>query len=369
MNVRCLTIKNFRNYSNCKIEFSDKINVIVGNNGTGKTNILEAISVVSNIKSFRSIPDNAMIKWGETAYHCRIDAYSDREISFEVGCAFDDSRTVKKAKIDGVNIEKFAEYIGKFPTVVFSPSDVLIISDSPDCRRRYIDAILSRTNAAYYQALIDFRKVLSARNRTLKMGKARGRIDKNELSAWDAVFSRYASLIIEGRGNFLETYHPLFMESYAMISGDDVAPSIDYIPSIPGNDTENITARLNASLDKDIVYGTTTIGPHRDDFVFTGEMGVLFNNYASQGQKRTAAIALKCAEGIYIDRITGNKAVIMVDDVFSELDEKRRRNLLALLNRGNQVIFTMVYPERLDFGSLSSCAFYSTNGEGAVKLL
>ncbi len=369
MHVRFLTIRNFRNYAKCRIEFSDKINVIVGNNGTGKTNILEAISVVSNIKSFRGVPDTAMIKWGEAAYHCRIDAYNDGETVFEVGCAAGEGKTSKKVKIDGVSIDMFSEYIGKFPTVVFSPADVLIISDSPDIRRRYFDSILSRTSAVYYRTLVEFRKVLTARNKTLKMCKARGKVDTHELSAWDTVFARCASQLIEARGRFLEIYNPLFKESYARISDDDIAPSIEYIPSARGNDPEAIIEHLGTVSGRDFLYGTTTIGPQRDDFAFKGERGALFNNYASQGQKRTAAIALKCAEGIYIDRLTGSRAVIMVDDVFSELDEKRRRNLLSMLDRGNQVVFTMVYPERMDFGSLSSCAFYSTDGEGTVRTL
>ncbi|TAL33845.1 MAG: DNA replication and repair protein RecF [Spirochaetes bacterium] len=369
MFVRSLILKNFRNYRNLRIDFSEKCNIIAGNNGTGKTNLLEAISIVSNIRSFRNVPDIDIMMWGENSYHCRIETGNDRPVCFEVGCISRDGRIYKKAKIDGTSVERISDYISKLPSVVFAPSDVMLISGPPDTRRRYFDGILSRTDLSYYNCLMEFKRILSSRNKTLKLCKARGRINKNEIQAWDSLFAQHASLILKARNKFLAEFEPLFLEAYSGIAADDPPPRLTYQCTFPDPDAGFIEKFLEQSYARDLALGTTTLGPQRDDYIFSMHNENLFNNTASQGQKRTAAIALKCAESIIIDRKTGGKAVIMVDDVFSELDEHRRKNLLALIDRGNQVIFTMVYPERLLFNIGSACRLFNTNGRGEVSLV
>jgi DNA replication and repair protein RecF len=367
MIVHSLILKNFRNYRNLRIEFSEKCNIIAGYNGTGKTNILEAISVVSNLKSFRHVPDLDIIMWGESSYHCRIDVENDRPACFEIGCISRDGKVFKKAQIDGKSIERISDYIGKLPSVVFSPSDVMLISGPPDTRRRYFDGILSRTDISYYSVLMEFKRILSSRNKTLKLSKVRGHLNKNEIQAWDSLFIQHASEILKARGRFLAEFEPLFQEAYSSIASDDPPPRLTYQGTVPDPDSSFIADALERSRGRDLAYGTTTFGPQRDDYILSVRNENLFNNTASQGQKRTAAIALKCAESVFVDSRTGGKSVIMVDDVFSELDEHRRENLLALIDRGNQVIFTMVNPERMHFNIGSTCRLFNTNGRGDVS--
>lgn len=364
MVIRDLTVRNFRNYSELQLSFSPAINFIIGKNGVGKTNILEAIAIASNIKTFRNIHDSEIIKWHENGYYCSITTGSSDDSLFEVGCIRLNNSVKKKLKIDGKEISTAAEYYGRLLTVILSPNDITIINGTPDIRRRFFDGAISKIDGGYFRVLGDFKRVLASRNRLLKHTKNSVR-DIRQLDAWDQIFSEKASVLIKRRCAFTEHYNQIFQKNYSDIAGDDPVPSIRYQGSCESGDPECIYKSLVMVREKDQILGMTSLGPQRDEYIIENEAGVKFIHYASQGQRRTAAVALKVAECLIIEEEKGKKAVILVDDIFSELDDSRKSRVIDLLRRGNQIIFTMVNydPESLDQFGHHKGILVSGNGE------
>jgi DNA replication and repair protein RecF len=353
MYIQELSIKNFRNYSNLHITFSPEINFIIGNNGVGKTNILEAISVVSNIRTFRNIHDADIVKWNEDFYYSAVKVGGEGDRLFEIGCAFESDKIKKKLKIDGKEIKKASDYYGRLLTVILSPQDINIINSTPDYRRKFFDSVISKVDLSYFEILGDFKRVLSSRNKILKDIRF-GNKNVKDLDVWDEMFCEKASIIIKKRYQFIEKFNSIFQLFYSNIAVDDEAPRIRYDSTTKTDEKTGIHQLLIAGRTKDFNLGSTSLGPQRDDFILENNSGNRFINYASQGQRRTAAVTLKVSECIIIEEEKKSKAVILIDDIFSELDEIRRSKLIDLLRRGNQIIFTMVHfdPEQLNrFGN------------------
>jgi DNA replication and repair protein RecF len=342
MYIQELTVKNFRNYSNLRITFSPEINFIIGDNGVGKTNILEAISVASNIKTFRNIHDSEIIRWNENSYYCSVNAGDNDDRVFEVGCSVVSDKIKKRLKIDGQEIKSAGEYYGRLLTVILSPIDINIINGTPDFRRRFFDSVISKLDTSYFETLNEFKKILASRNTLLKKLKNDSH-DLHQLDVWDTLFSDKASFIITKRYAFMEKFNGVFRDIYSRIAADDEPPHIDYCCTTGMDDSTAIHDRLIKMRNRDLALGSTGIGPQRDDFILENNAGNRFTNYASQGQRRTAAVTLKVAECVIIEEEKGKKSIILVDDIFSELDEKRRSTLIDILRRGNQILFTMVH--------------------------
>lgn len=353
MYIHELSIKNFRNYSNLHITFSPEINFIIGNNGVGKTNILEAISVVSNIRTFRNIHDADIVKWNEDSYYSAVRVGGEGDRLFEIGCSVDNDKIKKKLKIDGKEIKKASEYYGRLLTVILSPQDINIINSTPDYRRKFFDSVISKIDLPYFEILGDFKKVLASRNKLLKEIRF-GQKNVKDLDIWDDMFCEKASFIIKKRYQFIQKFNAIFQYFYSNIAVDDEAPRIRYECTTKTDEKAGIQQLLITGRSKDFNMGSTSLGPQRDDFILENTFGNRFTNYASQGQRRTAAVTLKVSECIIIEEEKKVKAVILIDDIFSELDEIRRSKLINLLRRGNQIIFTMVHfdPVQLNrFGS------------------
>ena len=350
-----------------KIEFTEKLNFIIGNNGVGKTNILEGITVAANIKSFRNISDIDIIRWGESSYFCSAETDEEGSRKFEVGCAVQDGSVRKKLKINGADIKRANEYFGKLQVVIFTPLDINIINGAPDQRRRFFDSVLSKLDIGYFNDLNEFKKILSSRNRLLRDMGFRKTADKTNLETWDIMFSRKAAAILKKRYAFIEEYSGIFRESYGGISGRDSAPEIIYSSTIEDFTEESILAKLNSMAGRDISMGSTGIGPQRDDFLFL-QNGRPVTSIASQGQRRTAAISLKITEMKMIEKAQGGKCVILIDDIFSELDESRRHNMISMFSAGNQVIFTMVNSNIFHENCFNDYRSYLIDDEGRVHL-
>ena len=368
MYIQDLTARHFRNYTELRLSFSPEINFIIGSNGVGKTNILEAISVASNIKSFRNIHDAEIMQWGEDSYFCAITALSGDDSSFEVGCARTDNSVKKKLKIDGKVITNAAEYYGRLLTVILSPNDLVIINGTPDLRRRFFDSVISKIDAKYFKTLIDFKKILASRNRILKESRS-GMRDLCQLDAWDNLFSEKAGVLIARRRSFIDQFTNIFRAHYADIGGGDKVPCIRYQPGVELEDAEGIYRNLVKLRSKDHMLGMTSIGPQRDEYILENEDGVKFVHYASQGQRRTAAVALKIAECLLIEEEKGKKAVVLVDDIFSELDDGRRARVIDILRRGNQIIFTMVHYDQKSLSRFGHYKGMMVSGNGEVSEL
>lgn len=336
-----LKIVNFRSYECQELEFSPGINVITGYNGSGKTNLIEAISVISNLRSFRNASDLSMVKWNADHYYCRGEVSENSYKTFETGFFCGGDQLKKKIKIDDQEIKKVSDYYGKLITVAFVPTDINILSGTPDIRRRYIDSVISKLYPEYINKLNQFREILNSRNILLKKIRE-GLSDTRQLDVWTRLFAEKSAEIIRTRTEFISIFSPVFCSSYKSISGEPDDLNLKYRPSIENETAEYITDKLNNGLKSDIRRGTTLCGPQRDDYIFENSEKRNFLNIASQGQRRTAAISLKISEYEIIMKKTEKKSIILIDDIFSELDEKRRSNMIDILIKEGQLIFTMV---------------------------
>ena len=368
MYISRLNLKNFRNYESIEVDFIPHVNFIMGDNGSGKTNVLEAISVLANIKSFRSISDYDMTKWKSSFYYTSAEVMEDAVKKFEIGFSFGKERGRKKVKIDNVEIKKASDYYGKFLVVIISPGDINIINDGPEARRNFFDSVISKIDKEYFEKLNDLKKTITNRNSLLKQLRERKINDVGQLEPWDLIFAEKAAYIIKKREDFMKSFRDIFVLNYGYIAPADNAPDIKYINTLGVSDEKAILGKLKERRTKDILIGNSGRGPHRDDFLLKNSNDIYFINYASQGQKRTAAISLKVSECDIIKNVLGKNAVILVDDIFSELDEKRRKSMVKLLSRENQVIFTMVNINAIDEGMTNSSKYYKISNNSIHSL-
>jgi DNA replication and repair protein RecF len=356
-------IRNFRNIKCEIIEFSKSVNFFTGKNGSGKTNLIEAISIVSNLKSFRNVSDANLINWESNGYYVLLDVFSDTYESYEVGCFNDSGEIRKKYKIAGVVKSSAREYYGNFITTIFSPDDISLIDGIPEKRRKYFDSVISKIDKEYMAKLYDFKNILSSRNNLLKSIKQFNRSKKSleELDVWDDLFASASLFLMQKRKSFILKYREYFNTSYSYITNINDVPILDYKASLQENDSENTKMEIFKNRKFDFNIGTTTKGPHRDIYYFKNQNNREFLGFCSQGQKRTAAIAIKNAEKTFIEFITGKKAVLLVDDIFSELDYERKKNMIGLLRDGNQVMFTMVSVDQNIINSFDEAKIFCVN--------
>ncbi len=349
MYIKELVLRNFRNYSNITINFSSDINLISGPNASGKTNILEGVSVVSNLRSFRNLPDSEIIKWGDNTYFCSSVLCDSSFVKFEIGCSRSPDKILKRVKIDDQIIKRISDYYGKFLTVIFSPEDIALGGGPPEIRRKFFDSVLSKVDAEYLNNLSELRRILASRNKLLRDIREKRR-KQFELEVWDNMFSQRASVILYKRIEFLKLFNESFKKYETIISGNE-APFIEYNSTLSSYDKKIIEEELIKRREKEIIAASTTSGPHRDDYLILYKDGKAFKNCASQGQKRTAAVSLKIAECEFLERETGQKPVILIDDIFGELDEKRRNKMMDIIKGRNQIIITAVNPESIQTDS------------------
>ena len=367
MIIKKAVLKNFRNFDFLEIEFNNEMNFITGSNGSGKTNILESLSIVSQLKSFRNAEERSVIKWEKDGYH--ILSETEDGIIFEIGCGIFEGKIKKKVKINSSHISKISDYYGLIKTVSFSPDDGEIITGSPDIRRKYFDSEISKTDKEYLNDIYEFRKINNSRNKILKEIREKGTFSSKdeELDIWDDMYALKSFNIINKRYFFINAFKDFFQKSYEYISGGTENINISYNSFFENNSYEEIKKILKKNRIKDILYGSSTKGPHRDIYNFKNINGLFFETYASQGQKRAAAISVKNSEKKYLESISGIKCILLVDDVFSELDEKRRLNMVKELCAGNQVLFTMVKVDDSFIDIFKNCRIFDVE-KGIVSV-
>ena len=337
MYIKELKVKNFRNYKDLAIEFDKRVNLITGQNAQGKTNMIEALYMSSMGRSFRTNHDNEMIRFGEESAYIKVLAEKEY-VSTKVEVLL--SKAIKKAiKKDGSSVRKTAELLENIIIVIFSPDDLRIVKDEPEKRRRFIDRELSQIKPAYYDAFMKYRRALNERNSYLKSDD----IKESMLDIWDDGLIRYGALVMKYRNEFIEDISRLSSKIHSRITNGKEALSLVYQPNINYAEStdiqeELIERELIAARERDIRTGTTTKGPHKDDFSFIID-NINVRNYGSQGQQRTSALSLKLAELDLIKRETGENAILLLDDVMSELDEERREYLIRALSE-NQIFIT-----------------------------
>jgi DNA replication and repair protein RecF len=356
MFISNLYIRNFRNIEKLELCFNKSANFLKGYNGAGKTNIIESIYCLSSIKSFRNAKDCDMVKKGDILYFIKCIVEDEKIYSYEIGFSLTDKK--KKLKIDGNEISKSYDYYGKIPSVVFSPIDIELVNGTGDIFRKYIDGVICKYDRDYFINLQNYRKCIHSRNIILRKNSDNSKKTK-ELYVWNEMMANLIEQIMKTRKYFLNDYLIFFKKSYNEISGNDEDLDIKYYQSVKSENKESILDEINKSLNKDVSLGYTCLGPHRDRYIFINEKGFDFTKVSSQGQKRTASISFKIAESGILQKSISKKSIFLVDDIFSELDIKRQKNLLRFLNGGNQIFFTMTDISKELLSTFESCNVYN----------
>lgn len=331
------------------MEFGEGLNVLLGNNGQGKTNVLEAISYLSLTKSFYAANDSTVLQLEKDVLEVRGAMLTDNSIEHSIRVAY--SRAGEKQfTVNGANPETLASVIGRFPIVVLSPENNAITFGGPMERRKFIDLLLSQISRAYLEDILEYRRVLKQRNRLLADAKIEQRYSPELIEPWTKGLVQYGARIIKHRREFVLEFQEYVNRAYRnLVSNDaigDEIPGLEYT-SLPGllgqNSTEAIAACFTEELDRrnfeERKRGTTLVGPHRDDLYLTID-GISVQHYASQGQHKTMLVALKIAEFFYLKERREETPIFLLDDVFSELDEQRSTSLLKTVTPLGQIFIT-----------------------------
>ena len=338
MKVQKVVLENYRSYTSAEFTFRDGLNVICGANAIGKTNLMESIFVSAIGRSPRTKNEKDLIRMGEDRAYIHLSLekkFREHNINVEI-----DKSEGKKISVDGAKISRLGELLGILTVVYFSPDELKMIKEAPQERRRFMDLSLSQELKPYYLALSKYNKLLQQRNKLIKT------TDYAEFSQtayiWETQLADAAADIIVIRSGFIEKIGVIADKYHREIAGEACDLTLLYEPcsekTAREEIKEDILRRLEESHEKDYELGYTTVGPHREDFNITSK-GIDLRKFGSQGQQRTAALAIKLAEIEYYDRESGEKPVLLLDDVLSELDESRRRALLEA-TKGTQTVIT-----------------------------
>lgn len=337
MNIKRLALCDFRNYENVVVDFDDGVNIIYGNNAQGKTNLLEAIYFCSIGKSMRTNKEREVIRMGKEIAKIKVDiAENNLKRTIEIVFSKKNKKTIK---INGIAIHRIGELMGELPCVFFSPDGLKLIKESPEDRRRFMDIAISQTSKTYFYMLGKYEKVLDQRNKLLKSTTNLESI-KNLIFIWNEQLSDIGSKIIVSRINFLNALSPYAELAHQYLTNNDETLSLSYMGTT-GEDQEQIKKSLLSSLEKnlekDFKLGFTSFGPHRDDIkILVNDIDI--KAYGSQGQQKTTALSMKLAELEIIKNQTGKMPLLLLDDVFSELDPKRRQRLLKFCEKTQTLI-------------------------------
>lgn len=344
MYLQQLSLINFKNYGSFEENFSKKINCFVGNNGMGKTNLLDAIYYLSFCKSFFNSIDSQNIKHNE-AFFVLQGFFNKHGEEIEVYCGI--KRNQKKIfKKNKKEYERLSEHIGQFPLVMISPSDAELINESSEVRRKFLDGIISQYDKVYLDKLISYNQVLKQRNALLKQFHETRTFDSETIEIWDEQLIIHGKGILEIRLNFLKQFIPLFNRHYRFISNSREEVALNYQNSL--GEKEFKTALLT-SLNRDRALHYTTVGPHKDDLEFTIS-NLSLKKFASQGQQKSYLLALKLAQFEFIKEQKKTKPLLLLDDIYDKLDEERFTKLIEMVSGDSfgQVFITDTHPERMN---------------------
>ncbi len=329
--IESLECKNFRNYKNLEVYFDKGLNFLYGDNAQGKTNIIEAIYICSASRSHKGSKDKELICFGEDEAHIRLKLnkkYVTHKIDFHLR-----KNNTKGIAINGFPIKKASELFGLLNVVVFSPEDLFIVKNGPSERRKFIDRELCRVSPLYLKNLTEYMRVLNQRNKLLKDIIANPGLIST-LDVWDEQFVSYGIKLIRERRNFLKNITSIMQPIHSNISGSSEEIILKYEPSINENE---FAEGVFLARQRDMGLMQTTIGPHRDDFsILVNDVNI--RKFGSQGQQRSAALSLKLSEIQMIKGASGDDPVLLLDDVFSELDSHRQEFLLSEIKKTQTIL-------------------------------
>ena len=331
MYIKELKLKDFRNYKDLAIDFDKRVNLITGQNAQGKTNLIESLYMSSMGRSFRTNQDAEMIRFGQDS--CYIKVLADKEFTSTKVEILLSSNMKKAIKKDGSSIRRTADLIDNIIIVIFSPDDLKIVKDEPEKRRNFIDRELCQLKFSYYESLSSYKKILNQRNSYLKEKN----IDDMLLDIWDEKLAEEGSKIIHHRNDFIKRLSVISSGIHERITNGKEISNIEYQPSVLFYDDikeqKNIfLSNLLSTRERDKEHGNTQKGPHKDDIDIKIK-GKSTRRYGSQGQQRTVALSMKLAEIELINEDKNDYPVLLLDDVFSELDIERQRYLVDYLKK------------------------------------
>lgn len=321
MYLKKLVLINFKNIAQAEITLSERLNCFVGDNGAGKTNVLDAVYYLSMSKSALSMTDGQSVRHGEDFFVVEGTYAGDSGLSDTVNCSFL-RRSGKVLKLNGKEYDRMADHVGRFPVVMVSPQDSVLITDAAEERRRYLNAFLSQLDRDYLASLMRYNAVLAERNRFLKSSS-----DEQMLQIYDMQLADHAARIYERRRDIIERMRPLVAEFYRQLSGDREQVEIEYRSELA---SASMGELLLASRERDIVNGFTTSGVHRDDMSLRIG-GYPLRKYGSQGQQKSFLMSLKLAQYRILTEVCGERPLLLLDDLFDKLDTSRVENLLTLV--------------------------------------
>lgn len=344
MFIKNLKLFNFKNHSEKSFDFSPEINCFVGNNGAGKTNILDALHYLSMAKSFLGNLDaqNILHESDFFAIEAEIQGEEKNDI-IKVQLPKEGKKIIKK---NDKTYERIADHIGFLPSVMISPYDSNLISDGSESRRKFLDAMISQTDSDYLFALIQYQKTLQQRNALLKYFAKNRTFDLDSLEIYNEPLNKFGTQIFEKRQRFVASILPTIQHFYEIISKGNEKVTVIYESNLNEQNFEEI---LNENLEKDRVLTYTSRGIHKDDLRF--EMnGNLIKKFGSQGQQKSFLIALKLAQIKRIKDITNKNPILLLDDIFDKLDDNRVSQLIELVNQQNfgQIFITDTHRERTE---------------------
>ncbi len=364
MIIKNLTLINHRNYELENVVFHDNTNILVGDNAQGKTNLLESIYILARGSTFKNIKENNIIRFDCENSYIRADILNgNRKKTVEV--KFSQSEK-KRIRINEVEIEKLNELRSQFGVVLFSPEDLKIVKEGPVLRRKFIDDIIANNDINYKKYLNKYRQILNQRNNLLKK-RGRDKYFEQMLKALDQQMVDYGSKVIIYRYKYIEMLKILAIDYHAKLTDEKEVLSINYDTNV-GEDLSSLSQiekdyseNLKRSLARDLEYRNTFIGSHKDDLdLFINGMDVKL--YASQGQQRTTMLSLKLAEMALIEKLSKSKPILLLDDVFSELDNYRASSLVKNIE-GYQNIITTNNLDNLDQNKLNGQVLKIVNGK------
>ncbi len=321
-----LSLINFKNCTDISIELNSSVNCFLGNNGEGKTNVLDAIYYLSNTKSYFNSIDSQNIKFGEPFFVAQ-GKFSINEETTNVYCGVKKGAK-KQFKFNKKSYLKLAEHIGKFPVVIITPYDSNLILEGSETRRKFLDRLISQFNKPYLENLIAYNKLLNQRNATLKQMAESQRFNADLLAVIDMQLIEKGNFVHQERKQFLNEFIPIFNHFYKDISNQNEKVTLTYTSTLNDNSFEQL---LNDNIAKDRVVTYTTKGIHKDDLEFKIMDDYSLKKFASQGQQKSFLIALKLAQFEYIKKKKGFSPILLLDDIFDKLDESRVNYILQMI--------------------------------------
>jgi DNA replication and repair protein RecF len=348
-----LSIRTFRNLERVELLPPAEGLAVIGENGHGKSNLLEAIYYLQILRSFRGARDRELVGFGAPGFHLSADVHGGR--AREVAVGFEAKTRRKRVTLDGAEPERLTDALGAFPAVIFSPQDAVLVSGPPSARRRYLDILLSLTSPRYLAALQRYRSALARRNAAMR-SVATPRDADAKIAVWEPALAEYGARLWAERRQWVEQHAAHFSELCAAI-GERGAARLRYASSLEWTDDPETALRevLERKRAHDIRRGLTHVGPHRDDLELTlvGSDGVAHDLrvYGSAGQQRTAAIALRLLEAATLRAHAGSEPLVLLDDPFAELDLRRATRILELLNSEGRGQTVLAVPRPTDIPS------------------